>query len=83
MRPVRRHDRHPDLGTPVPVQVSGLGRGHREPPAKLGHDGADHCALLLERVDVAQQQIEGKCPSPHRFVRRAAPGRGPGDGPLP
>ena len=54
---VARHGGDSDERATVPVRVAGLGDRHLEPP-QPGHDRPDHRSLVLQRVDLAQQDVE-------------------------
>jgi hypothetical protein len=55
---VGRHRRDPDEGAAVQVEMAGLGDRDGVPALELGHDGPDHRALLLDRADLPEEQIE-------------------------
>ena len=60
---VRRDHRDADLGPAVQVLVPGLGRADRERAPQLGDDRPDHGALLLQRADVAEQEVKDSVPT--------------------
>ena len=80
--PVHGDERRSDGCAPVQVERSDLGRRYPEPALNLGDDGPDDRTLLLERVDVAEEQVELKPSDPHGaqpvtlLRRRGRAGRG-------
>src|SRR5690606_22399155 len=56
------HDHHADLGSAVQIQLTDLGHGHVEAPAQLGDHRSDHAALLLQRPNVTEQEVEPQRP---------------------
>jgi hypothetical protein len=57
--PVRRgHRGDGNLGSPVQVEIAGLGRRDLEAPPQFGHDRPHDRALLLQRMDITEQEVE-------------------------
>lgn len=59
-----------DSGTPVQVLPIGLRDGDIESAPDLGHERAHHRALGLQRVHVAEQQVELDPSKPHGSIMR-------------
>jgi len=55
---VRGHGRYADQRAAMQVEMTGFSRGDFEFAPQLRHDGADHGTLFLQRVDVAEQQVQ-------------------------
>ena len=71
----RGHHGYPDLGPLVQVQVAGLGhRDARVAPAQLGDERPDDGTFRLQRVHVAQQQVERQRRDIHRRLPRRSLG---------
>jgi uncharacterized protein (DUF1810 family) len=68
-------ERRADGGAPVQVERADLGRRHAEPALNLCDHGADDRALLLERVDVAEEEVELEPSDPHEAQPVTLPGR--------
>lgn len=66
VHPVGGHHGHSDPGSAVQIQRTGLGHGYGEPAPQLRHDRPHHRALLLQRADVAEQDVELEPADPHR-----------------
>ena len=65
VRAVGRDHRHPDESATVQVQMTCLRRAHVVLPAQLGDEGPHERALLLQRPDVTEQQVEATAADEH------------------
>ena len=62
---VAGHHRTADLGPAVQILVAYLCGAHTVLALQFGHDGPHDRPLLLERVHVAEEQVEGECSYEH------------------
>ena len=67
MRSVGSDHRDADTGPPVQIQRAGLGGRHTETSLQIGDQGPHHRPLLLQRADVAEQDVELNPADPHKM----------------